>query len=103
MSALVAALRRVTRGLPRRVVREGCVNRAAAEFQQRTGQALCGPRYAHHADRPASRAGTVPSEVVLGGRKVAMQRARVRAKGREVPLPTFPAVAQADPLKRPRR
>ena len=76
------------------------MNRAAAEFQQRTGRALCGPRYAHHADRPASRAGTVPSEVVLGGRKVAMQRPRVRAKGREVPLPTFPAVAQADPLKR---
>ena len=62
--------------------------------------ALCGPRYAHHADRHASRAGTVPSEVVLGGRKVAMQRPRVRAEGREVPLPTFQAVAQADPLNR---
>ena len=59
--------------------------------------ALCGPRYAHHADRHASRAGTVPSEVVLGGRKVAMQRPRVRTEGREVPLPTFQAVAQADP------
>ena len=32
--------------------------------------ALCGPRYAHTAVRHASRAGTVPSEVVLGGRKV---------------------------------
>jgi hypothetical protein len=31
--------------------------------------ALCGPRYAHAADRHASRAGTVSSEVVLGGRK----------------------------------
>ena len=50
--------------------------------------------------RRYSRAGTVPSEVVLGGRKVAMQRPRVRAEGREVPLPTFPAVAQADPLNR---
>ena len=62
--------------------------------------AWCGPRYAHHADRHASRAGTVPSEVVLGGRKVAMQRPRVRAEGRDVPLPTFQAVAQADPLNR---
>ena len=62
--------------------------------------ALCGPRYAHQADRHASRAGTVPSEVVLGGRKVAMQRPRVRAAGREVPLPTFAVVAQADPLTR---
>ena len=32
---------------------------------------LCGPRYAHQPERTASRAGTVPSEVVLGGRKVA--------------------------------
>ena len=62
--------------------------------------ALCGPRYAHQAARHASRAGTVPSEVVLGGRKVAMQRPRVRAEGREVPLPTFQAAAQADPLNR---
>lgn len=29
--------------------------------------AICGPRYAHVADRQAVRAGTVPSEVVLGG------------------------------------
>lgn len=62
--------------------------------------ALCGPRYAHRIDRPASRAGTVSSEVVLGGRKVAVQRPRVRAGGREVPLPTFQAMADVDPLNR---
>src|SRR6266542_4520622 len=62
--------------------------------------ALCGPRYAHQAARPASRAGTVPSEVVVGGRKVAVSRPRVRADGREVPLPTFQALAQTDPLNR---
>jgi putative transposase len=62
--------------------------------------ALCGPRYAHQPERRASRAGTVPSEVVLGGRKVAVSRPRVRAEGREVPLPTFQALAQADPLNR---
>ncbi len=61
---------------------------------------LCGPRYAHLSERAASRAGTVPSEVVLGGRKVAVQRPRVRAEGREIPLPTFEALAQADPLNR---
>ena len=42
--------------------------------------ALCGPRYAHQPERAASRAGTVPGEVVLGGRKVAMQRPRVRGR-----------------------
>jgi transposase-like protein len=62
--------------------------------------AICGPRYAHQPDRRASRAGTVPSEVVLGGRKVAMQRPRVRTAEGEVPLPTFQTMAQTDPLDR---
>lgn len=53
--------------------------------------AMCGPGYAHVADRRASRAGTVSSEVVLGGRKVAAQPPRVRTEGRELPLPTFQA------------
>jgi hypothetical protein len=43
--------------------------------------ALCGPRYAHVANRQASRAGTVGSEVVLGGRKLAVRSPRVRADG----------------------
>jgi putative transposase len=62
--------------------------------------AICGPRYAHEADRVASRAGTVASEVVLGGRKVAIRRPRVRAEGREVELPTFRTLAANDPLNR---
>jgi len=62
--------------------------------------AICGPRYAHPTTRVASRAGTVASEVVLGGRKVGVRRPRVRAEGREVPLPTFQAMAQVDPLNR---
>jgi putative transposase len=62
--------------------------------------ALCGPRYRHQADRQAGRAGTTASEVVLGGRKVAIQRPRVRRQGQEVPLPTFAAVAARDPLMR---
>jgi hypothetical protein len=62
--------------------------------------ALCGPRYAHDPTRGASRAGTVASEVVLGGRKVAVRRPRVRADGHEVPLPTFQTMAAEDPLNR---
>ena len=61
---------------------------------------LCGPRYAHQSDRAAARAGTVPSEVVLGGRTVAIRRPRVRADGHEVVLPTFRTMADADPLHR---
>jgi putative transposase len=62
--------------------------------------AVCGPRYAHEPDRPASRAGTVRSEVVLGGRKVAIQRPRVRTADGEVSLPTFHTMAHRDPLDR---
>src|SRR5438128_1013192 len=62
--------------------------------------AICGPRYQHQADRQASRTGTVPSEVVLGGRKVAIRRPRVRHDGTEVALPTFQAFADNDPLNR---
>lgn len=62
--------------------------------------AVCGPRYTHEPDRPASRAGTVRSEVVLGGRKVAIQRPRVRTADGEVALPTFQTMAHRDPLDR---
>jgi transposase-like protein len=62
--------------------------------------AICGQRYQHQVARQASRAGTVPSEVVLGGRKVALRRPRVRANGEEVPLPTFQIMAREDPLNR---
>ncbi len=62
--------------------------------------AVCGPRYAHPPDRHASRAGHAPSEIVLGGRKVAIRRPRVRRDGEEVPLPTAQAFANADPLNR---
>jgi transposase-like protein len=62
--------------------------------------AICGARYAHQPARVASRTGTVASEVVLGGRKVAIRRPRVRAEGREVTLPTFRTLANTDPLNR---
>src|SRR5215204_1379796 len=62
--------------------------------------AICGPRYAHEPERPASRAGTTRREVVLGGRKVAIQRPRVRTAAGEVPLPTFQTMAATDPLDR---
>lgn len=61
---------------------------------------LCGPRYAHDPEQPASRAGTTRSEVVLGGRKVTIQRPRVRTAAGEVALPTFQTMAATDSLDR---
>jgi len=80
------------------VTRSGLQVLGAMLEEDRT--AVCGPRYAHEPDRPASRAGTVRGEVVLGGRKVAIQRPRVRTAAGEVPLPTFQTMAQRDPLDR---
>ena len=65
--------------------------------------AVCGPRYAHQPARHAYRAGHAPSQVVLGGHKVAIRRPRVRRHGMEVPLPTAQAFTDADPLNRARR
>ena len=43
--------------------------------------AVCGPRYAHQPARQAYRTGHTPSQVVLGGRKVAIRRPRGAALG----------------------
>jgi hypothetical protein len=52
-------------------------------------EALCGPRYQRgQGDRP-SRSGTTPGSLALGGRRVEVQRPRVRHNGREVPLQTW--------------
>jgi len=74
--------------------------RVFAAMLEEDRTAICGARYAHEPDRPASRAGTAPSEVVLGGRKVAIQRPRVRTADGEIPLPTFQTMANTDPLNR---
>ena len=70
---------------------------ALLEEDRRT---LCGARYAHDAGRRATRAGRVASAVVLGGRKVAIRRPRVRGAAGEVTLPTWHALADQDPLTR---
>ena len=62
--------------------------------------AVCGPRYTHQPARQAYRTGHTPSQVVLGGRKVAIRRPRARRADEEVPLPTARAFANADPLNR---
>jgi hypothetical protein len=50
---------------------------------------LCGPRYARGlGDRP-SRSGTTTGSLALGGRRVEVQRPRVRKDGREVRLASW--------------
>lgn len=60
---------------------------------------LCGPRYAHNAQRTATRAGFADGELALGGRRVRVRRPRVRdTDGREMALETWERFAEADPL-----
>ena len=101
-SQRLPAARRSPRGYPGRA--HGACHRVGLKVletrleEDRT--VICGQRYEHQVARQASRAGTVPSEVVLGGRKVALRRPRGRATGAEVPLPTFRVMAGEDPLTR---
>src|SRR5712664_247928 len=61
---------------------------------------LCGERYEHLADRQALRAGHVASSLVLGGRRVAVQRPRARSvAGRELRLPSWREWSARDPLE----
>ena len=60
---------------------------------------LCGPRWKRDPARRAGRAGTTPSEVTLGGRRVRLTRPRVRSPaGQELELPSFTFAANRDPL-----
>lgn len=52
-------------------------------------RSLVGARYAHRTDRRASRHGTNPGTVRLGGRKVPMRVPRVRGEDGEIPLASY--------------
>ena len=62
-------------------------------------EALCGPKWRRDPARQAGRGGSTPSEVTLGGRRLAVRRPRVRSReGAELDLPSFAFAAARDPL-----
>jgi transposase-like protein len=62
-------------------------------------EAMVGPKRRRDPDREAYRWGTTPSEFVLGGRKVALERPRVRRRaGGEVTLPSVSLFQDEDPF-----
>lgn len=62
---------------------------------------ICGPKHARIAGRKVTRGGTVGGELVLGGRRVAVRRPRLRrVGGGEVGLPTYEAFGREDPLEK---
>lgn len=63
--------------------------------------ALCGPKGCPDATRTAYRGGHTRSQVVLGGRRIAIARPRARAvDAGELNLPAFAWAAPTDPLNR---
>jgi transposase-like protein len=63
---------------------------------------VCGPKGKHNPDRTAYRHGTDDGTVTLGGRRVEVERPRMRTKDgdQEVPLRTYEHFADRDPLAR---
>jgi putative transposase len=61
---------------------------------------LAGPKGRHQPDRAAVRHGTQPGRVTLGGRRIGVDRPRVRSAdgARELPLPAWQAFAGAELL-----
>lgn len=62
-------------------------------------EALTGNKGKHRQDRTHYRWGRAPGELSFGGRRIRVERPRVRAKnGKEASLPSFDAFRQEDPL-----
>jgi putative transposase len=61
---------------------------------------LVGPKGRHQPDRAAVRHGSQPGKVTLGGRRIGVDRPRVRSAdgARELPLPTWAAFASTELL-----
>jgi transposase-like protein len=72
-----------------------------AAMMEEDRERWCGPKWHPHPGRAAVRAGSVRSEITLGGRRIAIRRLRARTcAGQEAALPSFWWAAARDPLNR---
>jgi hypothetical protein len=73
-----------------------------AELMAEEVKEVCGPKGRHDPKRVAYRHGSNDGEVPLGGRRVAVERPRMRAKdgARELPVRTYKHFASRDQLSR---
>jgi putative transposase len=70
------------------------------ELLEKERAVVCGPRYRHAEQRSAYRSGHVPSSLILGGRRVSVNRPRARTTaGEEVALPSWTTWSSEDPLE----
>lgn len=69
------------------------------ELMEEDRTELCGPKGVPDEGRRAVRGGTTPASVVLAGRRIPMQRPRVRGlDAGELPLPSYEWAIDTDPL-----
>src|SRR3954470_4271619 len=92
----VGSLQMEARAKLRDVLIRGGLAVATAMLEEEV-ERLCGPRYSRGEGMP-SRWGHGPGEAVLGGRRVALKRPRVREGKQEVPLATYQQFQGEDPL-----
>lgn len=72
--------------------------RVLMAMQETDREVLCGPKGRHDPQRSASRGGSTPSRVALGGREIDIPRLRARGAEGELQLPSFQWAADRDPL-----
>ena len=88
----------IQRNLFRFVIEEGMKALDAVLEEDRTR--LCGPARSRGGPDEALRWGSTRGRLVMGGRRVAVRRPRVRQDGAEVALPSWEAFADEDPLNK---
>lgn len=70
-----------------------------AELLQAEAEGLAGPKKKHQVEREANHWGTAPAELIFGGRRIRVQRPRVRrVGGGELVLPSVAEFRERDPL-----
>jgi len=98
LAQLVLPLAELLRGDMRELVHTIGMQAIATMLEQERTE-LCGVRYRHSKDRRATRGGTTPGRLTLGGRTVRVRRPRVADRdGNGIPLETWQQLSAADPL-----
>jgi transposase-like protein len=72
--------------------------KALDAFLERDMERVCGERGKRKGEHQATRWGSAEGRLVLGGRRVKVQRPRARKEGEEVELPTWSQFSDEDPL-----
>lgn len=98
LAQLVLPLAELVRGDLRELVHSLGMQAIATMLEQERTE-LCGERYKHAKDRKATRGGSTPGRLTLGGRTVQVRRPRVVDRdGNKIALETWEQLSAVDPM-----